>query len=1003
MANNGSDGGDKGIYDDFDYNRALIADSTALSSRRKKRLLAEYDRQKAQGEATGSGESSAGIKAQEEGSASPLDTNRQPRSVGKDDLRASEESSDQLGSGYKPESEKSRLRRFLTKKRVQATGALVGASLTGGVVGISFISGPLEFVHIAQILHNAHFSQQEDAGDGRIGKMYRWLRAGGSAGETRLSWLGSKYHARILGDLAAIGITPQYGGLDTYKGFTLDIEHERSPYRGMTPQEAQAALEQKTGIKATIDGNKLRVDANTYWSQRAAIKASLSELNMNGISTAARARNMRIRGLVSWHPMTIIDKKANNTALKLFNFLKEKWTTRLKTGVDPVQIDASGAKLQTTDAAGNPTTVDQSTTVDTSSSNKVADTLKSIAASKSLKITGGFGAAVGLVCAAKAVDDHIDDIRYVQIIMPLTRIGMDAITVGNQIMSGQDIDPEEVNYLAQQEFNNVDSKGNVLDNWNSAEEIRAETGQTGGIDPLATNGTKDLIGQKGVPWLDWTQNAVVGGLCSTAGQVVNGVLSVAIGIFSGGAVSTATGFIVGTLGGPLVIDKLSHILAGEAANVAAHGAEWGAEADYGVALGANDSSVHNGAVQLTQTESKQLSMQTQQEATQGFDSESFFARMLDVTDYRSLAGRLADTLSTSPTANARRLLGTVMDTSSSAMQLPFKLIVPNVAHADVVQPYDYPFSQYDFSRADLDNKTVGDPFANAETVAKMLDANCLNSDGTTNTSCSYISKAETCFGDQITKDNADHVWDVIPDATTVNMYSRFYDAKGCRDTGNADWLRVRFFILDTGVMEGYACAQYDDPTSCQNDGSGTTSTTAPSPPPATGTSIPNGTAQQLAKLIITNPNITFQTPQEQQDFQEIVNTGHQTNCGNPAISPKLLGIILTASQKYKLVPGVFDNGHHCGDGLHDIGIAADINGITPLDNSFPGTGNSIDWSAGEQPLLKQFYAYMAGLLSANGGGAIGQQLCFTSETIPPKPSNVLFFPDFCNHVHVDVR
>ncbi len=987
MAYNDSNAnGDKNPLHNFDYNRAMIADSTALSSRRKERMLAEYDQRKAE-------ESGDGTTPRGGGGSSAVD---------RKSLKASEEeaANDRLGGGYHPE-EPGRVRRFITRRKVQAAGALVGAGLTGGVIGTSFLAGPLQFVHLAQVLHNAHFSQQEDAGDGRMGKMYRWLRSGGSAGETRLGWLGSKYHGRILADLASIGIVPDYGNFSTYKGFTVDLSHPDTPYTDMTPREAATAFEQNTGIKPTINGNRLQVDANTYWSQRKAIKASLGELNLNGVSTDARARVLRKFGLVSWHPMNIIDKKANNTALKIFNLLKEKWQTRLKTGVDPVQIDASAAREQTgVDSKGNPITTNQSATVDTSKSSKISDTLKSIAASKTLRITGGLGAAVGLVCAAKAVDDHVDEIRYAQIIAPLTRMGMDAITVGNQIMSGQDVDPDEVNYLAQS-FNEVDSKGNVISNWNSAVEIRASTGQSGGVDPMETNGTKDLIGQHGVPWLDWTQNALVGALCSTAGQVVNGVVSVAIGIFSGGAVSTAAGFVASSIGGPLVIDKLSHLLAGEAADTAAHGALYGAETAYGAAFGANDSSVHTGGVALTSAEATKLSMQTQQEQRQAFDSESFFARTFDMTDYRSLAGHLADALSVSPTANAQGLLGTVMGAGSSAMQMPFNLI-PNIAHADVVQPYDYPFSEYDFSQADLDNKTVGDPYVNAETVAKMLDTNCLNSDGTTNTSCSYIQKAETCFGDQISKDNSDHVWDVIPDQD-VNMYSKAYDASGCRDAGNAEWLRVRMFILDTGVMEGYTCAQYDDPTSCQNNGAGTTAATTPATPSTSGTSLPSGSSQQLAKLILASPNITFQTPQEGQDFQEIVNTGHQTNCGNPAISPKLLGIILTASQKYKLVLGVFDDGHHCGDGLHDIGIAVDINGITPLDNSFPSTGNFINWNSGEQPLLKQFYAYMAGLLSANGGGAIGQQLCFTTETIPPKPNNVLFFPDSCDHVHVDVR
>ena len=169
-----------------------------------------------------------------------------------------------------------------------------------------------------------------------------------------------------------------------------------------------------------------------------------------------------------------------------------------------------------------------------------------------------------------------------------------------------------------------------------------------------------------------------------------------------------------------------------------------------------------------------------------------------------------------------------------------------------------------------------------------------------------------------------------------------------------------------------------------------------------GTGLPSGTAQQLAQQIISSPNITFQTPQEKTWFQEIVKTGKQTNCGGVSISPTLLGVILVLSQNYKLVLGVVDDGHSCGDGPHDHGYAVDINGIDPTDGSYPGTGNFITWAANEQPLLKKFYGDASGILSANGGGGMGQIQCFTSTSPPTAPSGVTFFSDTCNHVHLDV-
>jgi hypothetical protein len=168
-----------------------------------------------------------------------------------------------------------------------------------------------------------------------------------------------------------------------------------------------------------------------------------------------------------------------------------------------------------------------------------------------------------------------------------------------------------------------------------------------------------------------------------------------------------------------------------------------------------------------------------------------------------------------------------------------------------------------------------------------------------------------------------------------------------------------------------------------------------------GTSIPSGTAEQLAQQLVASPNVSFQTPQEEADFKTIETTGHQTACGDPAISTTLLGVLLNITTKYQIVIGVLDDGHSCG-GFHSAGEAVDLNGITPLDGSYPGTGNFINWHANEQPLLKQFDTYVGTVLAANGGGGIGQQQCFTSVSAPTFPSNVTPFADTCTHQHIDV-
>lgn len=165
--------------------------------------------------------------------------------------------------------------------------------------------------------------------------------------------------------------------------------------------------------------------------------------------------------------------------------------------------------------------------------------------------------------------------------------------------------------------------------------------------------------------------------------------------------------------------------------------------------------------------------------------------------------------------------------------------------------------------------------------------------------------------------------------------------------------------------------------------------------------IPTGTAKELAQRILDHPNIDFQVkPEQEEAMRHIAQTGHGRNCGAPAVSPALLGVILAAAEKYKIVIGVLVDGYDCNGGFHPKGMAVDINGVNPISGS-GGTGNRIAWSPSEMGILKKFYDDVGPLLSQVGGGGLGQKACFTG----PKPEpvqGVTYFNDTCHHIHMDV-
>lgn len=755
-----------------------------------------------------------------------------------EDLADAEENPDQpvrhenqVGRGYRkgqPQTSRLSLRGRITRRR-----AIFGGSLTGTIIALFLlltgVSGPLTFVHIAQLMQRFHFSHQQNASDERMGRLYRYARTG-NPGETRLGWLGSKMHASMLADMDKIGLTPHYSSIGgVFDSFEIDRTSPNSPFKDMTNDEIKSALAAK-GVDVSkveflpAEGKgglpTVKVSVSGYKGRKAGFKFLSDQLGMSNIPGSIRVRVLKRYGLVSWHPMKQIDAAVNQKLSDLYDKWKASRDERLKTGTGADNLDTTTAQEKDqngkpqapTDAPGEKVTLP---------SDKVKGVLKSISDSKSFKVAGGIAFAVGLVCTAKTVNDNIGEVRYVQVITPLIRMGMDAVTVGNQIMSGNDVSSTEVSFLAKS-LNEVNSKGDVVSSWNQAAPIQAELGQSGGSgietpdDPNqpSQSGVQDAVSNKPISWLSWTNDGSVKTLCSTGGQIASGIVSFAVGIFSGGTVSTVAQTVAGYFGGKYVVDKLTNLLTGAAVNVAATGAQWGNDIDYGSRLAANSMALESGGTELTQTQSDQLQAIEDTQSQAEFDSHNVAYKLFDPYDERSAISKVIDGSSTSFTQNIAKM-GSMFVNFGKSFSGISKIFTAKASAAQ--KPYDYGFPEYGFSADDLNNPAVADPYANANAVAAILD---------NPSSKSYISRAQECFGVIIepTTDPSDaskKLWDVIPVSTQPpNPYDASYESSNhCNDSSDPNWLKIRFFIFDTGVMEGYACYKGDD-QSCQNDGVG---------------------------------------------------------------------------------------------------------------------------------------------------------------------------------------
>jgi hypothetical protein len=764
-------------------------------------------------------------------SGSPENLSAAEKKPAKSSGDASPEIPDEEKSFYKPESSspaansgKSKLGSLLGTRRRKTIFGVGGTATIIGIFLFTFLSGPLEFIHIAQMLTMNHFGHQQDAGDMRMGALYRYMKTG-DIGETRLGFLGSHMKTNMLADLEKIGLKPEFGHFTSLQGFEIDTANEESPYKGMSQDEVKAKLGTK-GITdgITFDGENAHVSVKGYFKQRVAIKAMVGELGENKLSTAIGGRVLRKYFGVTWHPLKILDNKLNQKLADLYDQWAKNRDTQLSSGEEPGSADVAGAREEgpPDPNTGEPTTkpVDGATEGKISfSSTKAGKILSDIGTSKSLRITGGAAAAVGIVCLVRSMAENIGTVRNTIIIAPLIRMGMDAITVGNQIMSGQDVDMHELSVLSKQ-FNQLDSKGNVLSSWDQAKPIQAAQGNTGGTD-IDPSIKENISG--GLPlWLSWTNKVPeVSELCSGVGQAATGIFSITLGILSGGAISTVGGAIASYLVMPGLISKVSHMVAGDAVDVASSGAAWGNAIDYGARLAGNALALASGGVALTTGQVTQLNANQAAENQADFQSKSIAYRIFNPTDYRSALSKVIDNTSPSVTQNIAKMGTGLLNFGHIFSSIP-KLFA-GTAHANALVPYDYGFKEYGFSDADLNDPAVSDPYANADKAAALL-----NNDST----YGYTAKAQKCFGVTIANapdEDGTSRWQVTHDQTNApNPYdpdTGHYNNNDCIDAGNSNWKVIRFFILDSDTMASYACYNGDD-QACSDVGYDSSSTTS---------------------------------------------------------------------------------------------------------------------------------------------------------------------------------
>ena len=704
------------------------------------------------------------------------------------------------------------------KKRSAVTSIIVAAVVGGGFFGVTTLSGPFEFIHIAQLLTHLNLSTNQNESGSRMEKLIRDVRyhSQNKAYKTNLNYLGNKLADRFEAKLNAEGLTSSYTKYFGLKeGYFVDRNYP--DYKNKTFAEIEEKLHEKygTGFKVVQDSTgRIMIEQPTgYRASLKLVNGVLTEADYNGLSSAIGARVMGTRDGITWHPLKKLDAKLFKTlAEKLAAYEKAKDTANLDGATNDINAsDGSNQKdPKATQQNANDTTGQANETIGEANSaggnvGSGNDTgVTTLSDHIGLKIGLGGAAAAAILCIAQGIAKNADNIKEAQLILPATRMGMRAITEGNQVeFGGGDIDTDQLKVDSQQLYDPT-----TKTSWDDALSIRAMEGLQGGLPPSNTlqnagNGSPfDFL-------LTGAFGTVLAPICSTAGQVALTLVS-----FLGGPFSALGSLIVGAALGPPIFSALAHWMAGDAADITAKGGAFGNIINFGAHFGANDQALSGGGVAMTPAQNTQLVDANNDESQAEFDQHNLAYRLFSPTDYRSVFASFLDHQTPQLTTNVENALFAFLGlghTLTNTMATVFS----GVAHAQA-GTYDFGNTPTLAMSADeMSDPAVANPYANGDAVADILSGP---------NGPAYITQAQQCFGDtlaQVPDPAGDMVWDVQFGTSAINIYSVQYKNLNppCINSSDKNWLRIRFFIFDTLNLKSTACYEGDD-QSCSDIGLG---------------------------------------------------------------------------------------------------------------------------------------------------------------------------------------
>lgn len=730
-------------------------------------------------------------------------------STGKTDKKESS-AADKLGKGFSPVDAalppqakliKSLAKAFSTKK---GKAGLATGGIVGGVVFLASVAqGPLQLIHLSQLLLKPEFGNEKNSSI-HFMQMMRYAKTG-DFGETRVGYLRSKLKDKYLEQMRQAGFDinerTTFGRPST---LTIDSSHpDRAKYKNMTKKQLLGEIGvgseyvdevnvSRNGAIWSVDFDLTTAKGLTYANK--SFQHVAKQSNLGRYSDGKLANNLRYRSILRPYfglpgLLSPISKKA--TAKLEGAFSKKEAVDAEKERSRP-RIEA--IKEFSASARG-----------------KLRDKI-------SPQRQAVLGLTLGGIAGYCLVHDSANEAaEFNHTIVKAAAIeATDKQAVGSQVQGG------------------VDSEGGTL----SAKAVgtiqRTLTDDDGksvfaakGIDALARNG-KDAKGED-LPLEyqqafsgDTTADNIRDGTdintfgvdvtalaCGTPGQVVGGLASIGLllaGPPSGGAAwtlflgKTTAGVAAGVGAGILLTKLLDSDLEIEAPLAGALGGNLLA---YGSRASASMNAMSSGGIELSEEESVALLEEQDQLENENFQSKGFFARMFDVYDYRSLASVTLRNYSPNIASNVSGFGSSILN-SFSTLTSPFW----GKAYA---QEETYHWGKqrlFGIPKEVTEDSRLQDPYERDVEMSNLLNG----SEGQ-----SYVDKAKKCFGAEISKGGNGWTAKTVQE---VNPKSSEYTKAKCGKIDDLNWRRTMLFVSESKSLGGLACFEGIDEEACADTGYG---------------------------------------------------------------------------------------------------------------------------------------------------------------------------------------